>query len=143
VSTLLVICEGNICRSPMGEGLARAQLRGWNVASAGLNALVGAPADSTAVALMRGRGVDIEDHRARQITRKMCVDADLVLVMDGEQRRRLQDMYPEVCGRVFRIGDHMDRDVPDPFRRPEDAFLEALALIEQGVSRWVQRIQRL
>jgi protein-tyrosine phosphatase len=92
---------------------------------------------------MRGRGVDIEDHRARQITRKMCVDADLVLVMDGEQRRRLQDMYPEVCGRVFRIGDHMDRDVPDPFRRPEDAFLEALALIEQGVSRWVQRIQRL
>jgi protein-tyrosine phosphatase len=143
VNALLVVCEGNICRSPMAQGLLRARLPGCRVQSAGLNAVIGAPADPIATSLLRDRGIDIEAHRATQITRKMCLDCDMVLVMDRDQRRRLEDMYPETCGRVFRLAEFADADVPDPYRQPEKAFRHALMIIDEGVTRWVQRIQRL
>ena len=127
----------------MAEGMLAAQLPGWRVHSAGLSALLGAPADETAVKLLRERGLDITGHRARQITRMMCVDADMVLVMSREQRRELESLYPEICGRVFRLGEHADRDVPDPYRQPEPVFRHAFKLIDEGVTSWVQRIRRL
>ena len=143
MNSLLVVCEGNICRSPMAQGLFAARLPGWRVASAGLGALVGAPADPMAVALLRERGVDITGHRALQITRALCLESDMVLVMEREQRQRLEKLYPESCGRVFRMAEHAATDVPDPYRQPEAAFRLALTMIEDGVSRWVHRIQRL
>jgi protein-tyrosine phosphatase len=143
MKNLLVVCIGNVCRSPMAQGLLAAQLPGWKVHSAGLDALIGAPADEIAVDLLRERGLDIAGHRATQVTRKMCLDADMVLVMSREQRRQLESRYPEICGRVFRVAEHADRDIPDPYRQPETAFRHALKLIDEGVAAWVQRIQRL
>jgi protein-tyrosine phosphatase len=143
MNTLLVVCEGNICRSPMARALLAARLPQWRVHSAGLNAVIGAPADETAIALLRERGFDLQPHRGTQITRRMCLESDMVLVMDREQRRRLQELYPETCGRVFRLGEHADREIPDPYRQPETAFRQALMLIDEGVARWVQRIHRL
>jgi protein-tyrosine phosphatase len=143
VNAILVVCEGNICRSPMAAGLLAAALPRARVRSAGLNALVGKPAEEAAVRLMHDRGIDIARHRATQITRQMCLDSDIVLVMERDQRQRLQEMYPEVCGRVFRVGEHVDRDVPDPYRQPAKAFRGALTIIDEGVEHWLQRIQRL
>lgn len=143
MNAILVVCEGNICRSPMAAGLLATALPGVRVRSAGLNALVGEPAEETAVRLMQDRGVDIAPHRAMQINRQMCLDSDIVLVMEREQRQRLQELYPEVCGRVFRIAEHEDRDVPDPYRQPVKAFRSALSIIDDGVRHWLQRIQRL
>ena len=127
----------------MGQGLLADQLPGWRVQSAGLGALVGEPADEIAVRLMQERGIDITGHRAAQITRKMCAESDLVFVMSREQRREVERLYPEMCGRVFRIAEHADRDVPDPYRLPEEEFRHALKLIDDGVASWVQRIRRL
>ena len=143
MNTLLVVCEGNICRSPMAQALLAARLPQWRVQSAGLNAVIGAPADETAMALLGERGFDLQAHRGTQITRRMCLESDMVLVMDRDQRRRLQELYPEACGRVFRLGEHTDRDIPDPYRQPETAFRQALLLIDEAVARWVQRIHRL
>jgi len=143
MKSILVICEGNICRSPMAQGLLAAALPRTQVQSAGLGALVGMPADETAVRLMQERGIDITSHRATQITRQMCVQADMVLVMDSEQRKRLEEMYPQACGRVFRVGEYTKRDIPDPYRQSELAFREALSFIDEGLREWLQRIQRL
>ncbi|MEJ8838468.1 low molecular weight protein-tyrosine-phosphatase [Ramlibacter sp. AN1133] len=143
MKNVLVVCVGNVCRSPMAQGVLAAQLPGWKIDSAGLDALIGAPADEIAVRLLRQRGIEIGDHRAVQITRRMCMAADVVLVMSREQRRQLESIYPETCGRVFRLAEHADRDIPDPYRQPETAFRHALKLIDEGVTSWVQRIQRL
>jgi len=143
MKSILVLCEGNICRSPMAEGLISAALPDSRVLSAGLQALVGKPADDAAQQLMRERGIDIGRHRALQVTRPMCLDADIILVMEREQRQRLQDLYPEVCGRVFRLGEYIDLDVPDPYRQPLSAFRTALSVIDKGVEHWLRRIKRL
>jgi protein-tyrosine phosphatase len=113
------------------------------VRSAGLGALVGQPPDPLAVQLMLERGIDIARHRAVQINRPMCIESDIVLVMDSEQRRRLQQLYPEVHGRVFRLGEYLERDVPDPFRQPIAAFRNAFSLIEDSIDHWLGRFRRL
>jgi protein-tyrosine phosphatase len=143
MKSILVICEGNICRSPMAEGVLAAALPETRVISAGLNALVGSPADRAAVRLMRLRGIDISAHRAVQINRDMCLRAELVLVMSMDQRKQVEQDYPTSNGRVFRIGEFDKVDVPDPYRQPVAAFESALKLIDQGVRAWLQRIQQI
>jgi protein-tyrosine phosphatase len=127
----------------MAEGLLAAALPSMQVRSAGLGALVGMPADDTAVRLLRERGIDISAHRAMQLTRQLCDQSDLVLVMEQVQRARVEDLYPQARGRVFRIAEHSRRDVPDPYRQVEEAFRDALALIHDGVQKWLHRIHRL
>ncbi len=143
MNNILVLCEGNICRSPMAQGLLSAGLPRAQVRSAGLGALVGMPADDTAVRLMQYRGIDITPHRATQITRQMCLEADMVLVMDAEQRDRVAAMYPQSRGRVFKLGEYTKRDIPDPYRQAETAFRDALSLIDEGVAEWLKRIRKL
>jgi protein-tyrosine phosphatase len=137
IERVLVVCVGNICRSPMAEGLLRARLAGHpglSVGSAGLAALVGAPADPTAQELLRARGIDLAGHRARQLTPEMVAAHDLVLVMEKEHEWEVLDLVPEARGKVHRLGKFGGFDVPDPYRRPRAAFEEALALIERGLA---------
>ncbi|NUO86051.1 MAG: low molecular weight phosphotyrosine protein phosphatase [Cupriavidus sp.] len=143
IKTVLVVCIGNICRSPMAQGLLRQALPEANVVSAGLGALAGKPADAHAIAVMREIGVDINGHRARQLSRAMATRADLILVMDHTQRQDLQHLHPATTGRVFRIGEHAGFDVPDPYREARPAFENVLQLLQRGVQAWVPRIHAL
>lgn len=131
---VLTVCSGNICRSPMAEGLLRARLGpARRVASAGLQAVVGRPADPEAVALLRERGIDISSHVARQLTPELLAEFDLVLVMEDAQRVELERLARSARGRVHRIGKFGGFEVEDPHRRGRPAFERALALIERGV----------
>ena len=127
----------------MAEALLKDALRGQQdilVESAGLGALVDHPASEHAVTLMRERGLDISDHRARQITPDMVHAADLVLVMEAGHRRAIDMNEPAARGKIYRLGEWQDRDIKDPYRKPREAFEAALADIEEGVSEWAKRI---
>jgi len=133
---VLVVCVGNICRSPMAEALLRARLGHrprFDVSSAGVSALVGRPADESAVTLMKERGIDISAHRARQLTPQLTAAADLILVMEAGHERAVYGIAPQARGKVHRIGKFGNFDVPDPYRLPRAAFQEALKLIERGI----------
>jgi protein-tyrosine phosphatase len=133
-----MVCTGNICRSPMAQVLLADALekRGVDavVESAGLGALVGKPADPIALQLMQARGLDLSGHRARQITREIIRAFDLILVMEMEQQRGVEQIDPSARGRVHRIGRVGGFDVPDPYRRGLSAFEESLGLIEKGLT---------
>jgi len=140
----LVVCVGNICRSPMAEALLRRELREqieFTVESAGLGALVGHPASEHSVDLMAEMGEDITMHRARQIHPDMVRDADLVLVMETGHKRAIDDADPTARGKVHRLGEWQGIDIDDPYRRPREAFADALEDIKIGVASWVERIK--
>ncbi|RQR26805.1 low molecular weight phosphotyrosine protein phosphatase [Burkholderia sp. Bp9143] len=150
VATLLVVCIGNLCRSPMAEALFRARLPGVDVQSAGIGACDGQPADPHAVHLMRTRGFDIDAHRARRLPPALAARADLILVMDLAQKRWLEQCLPALRGRVFRLGLPDPSaglpsgfDVPDPYLGPRASFEHSLRLIERGVDAWSARIASL
>jgi len=110
--------------------------RGIDVAveSAGLGALVGHPADPIAVKLMQARGLDLSGHRGRQLTREIIRSFPLILVMEKEQQRGVEQLDPSARGRVHRIGRVGNFDVPDPYRRGPAAFEESLGLIDRGLA---------
>jgi len=143
MNLILAVCIGNICRSPMAEALLATELPNVNVASAGIGALVGKPADPMACQLMSARGIDISPHIAKQLNQDLCRRADLILVMDLEQKRHIESAYPFVRGKVYRLADSINRDVPDPYKRGEAAFEQALDLIDSGVQVWVERIKKI
>lgn len=143
IKTVLVVCIGNICRSPMAEALLRQALPRTSIASAGLGALVGRPADPIAVALMKERGLDISEHRARQVTAGVVRQAELILVMENEHKVELQRFHPAATGRVFLLGDAERFDIPDPYRQARPVFEDVLHLIQRGVETWARRIQAL
>ncbi|RST54715.1 low molecular weight protein-tyrosine-phosphatase [Variovorax sp. DXTD-1] len=143
MKSILTVCIGNICRSPMAAGLLAAGLPHLRVVSAGTGALVGKPADAMAQRLMQQRGIDISAHVAQQVSQLLCRQADLILVMDMEQRRYLEATYPFVRGKVFRIAEAAKQDVPDPYRKDEAAFEHALALIDVGARTWIDRILKI
>jgi protein-tyrosine phosphatase len=143
IKKIVFVCEGNICRSPMAAGLFAARSPHSNVASAGLAPLVGRGADPLAVELMADRNVDISSHVAMRLNLEHMRLAQLVLAMTQAQQKAIESMYPFSKGKVFRIGEHLDLDVADPYRQGRGAFSAALEQIELGVASWLDALIRL
>ena len=110
--------------------------------SCGLTALTGEPAVESAIELMRERGIDITGHRAKQIDAKLVRWADLILVMEELHREVIQLQMPSSRGKVFRLGHFSDADIPDPYRRPMERFIDVLEMIEACAIHWVHETSR-
>lgn len=140
---ILTLCVGNICRSPLAEALLIRELPGKTVWSAGLAAMVGHPADPMSLEVASLHGLNLSAHRAQQVTGWMCQHAELILVMEQGHKTQLEQQFPLVRGKVFRLGEIGKFDISDPYRQPKDAFTAAFAAIEQGVLSWAARIRQL
>ncbi|WP_422616846.1 low molecular weight protein-tyrosine-phosphatase [Rhodoferax sp.] len=143
MNVILTLCIGNICRSPLAQGLLTKHLPGHTVWSAGLDALTGQPADPLAVQIATEHGFDIRAHRALQVTSFLCQKSDLILVMEQSHKSQLEQRFPGVRGKVYTLGQYGQFDIADPYRQPREAFDTAYAAIAQGVADWVPRIRQL
>lgn len=116
--SVLVVCTGNSCRSPMAQRMLAGMLEGTPafVSSAGTDAPVGSPATMQAVVVMREAGLDLTRHRAQQLVPAMVEAADLVLVMDQYHRQRVLAMAPDAAGRTRLLLSFAGREekVEDP-----------------------------
>jgi len=138
---ILVVCVGNICRSPSGEYLLKKSLPNKEVASAGVGALVGKPADKMASAVAEANGVSLEGHVAQQLTSDLCRDYDLILVMEKGHIEAVTNIAPEARGKTMLFGQWIgQQDIPDPYRQSKEAFDHAYGLIEQAADAWAKKL---
>lgn len=147
IQHIMTVCVGNICRSPVAEGMLAHALPQSKVWSSGLHAVVGSPAEPTAQALALEAGIDISAHRAQQVQAWMCTQADLILVMEAAHLRELAQRFPLARGKIRLLGEFGTQtaptsyDVADPYLQPRAAFEAAHSAIAQGVAQWVRRIR--
>jgi len=140
-SRILVVCTGNICRSPVAESLLKSRLPEKTVTSAGTMAMVGSGADPSAIAVGMSAGLDLSTHRATQLTQSMLQEADLVLTLDATHSDWITRRFPQYRGKVHKLGKwQQDSDVPDPYRRSKAAFESVHSQMTSMVADWADRL---
>jgi protein-tyrosine phosphatase len=115
-------------------------LPGKVISSAGLGALKEKGVDPSAALVLVEQGYVAEGHRARQVTSRMLIDADLVLVMEKAHQRTLMDRYPFLSGKVMLLGHWSNTEINDPYRKSSEAFAFIFQQIDKSCSEWVARI---
>lgn len=141
MKTILFVCTGNICRSPMAERLMRHFLSGKkdiSVASAGVSAQRGSAASQAAVIALAEEGIDLRDFRSQPVTEELLSRCTHVITMTRDHKRLLTLFFPEHESKIRLLGEftRSGGDVPDPigqgvptYKRCRDVMKSALAQI--------------
>jgi protein-tyrosine phosphatase len=141
--TVLMICDGNICRSPMAALVLSHLMPALDVESAGLSAVIGGKLEPEAAVLLAKRGIDGGAHIARPMNQLMVKSAQLILVMTEQHKDEIEWRYQFSKGRIFRVGEYDGVDIGDPYGRGQLAFDAAFERIERGLEKWIPILRRL
>lgn len=149
IRSLLLVCSGNTCRSPMAAALLKRlwadAAPGWEleVHSAGTAALPGHPATEHAVQALKELEVDLAGHTSRAVEEDLLQRADLILVMTALHRARLLERWPALADRIHTLGEYAGvwRDVSDPFGGSLDEYRQTAADLKQLLRAVVERIR--
>ncbi|MGH7950431.1 MAG: serine hydroxymethyltransferase, partial [Limisphaerales bacterium] len=143
MKTVLFICTGNVCRSPMAEGLFRratGRHGEFRVLSAGLGAVDGQPPTPHSVAAMRELGIDISALRSSALTADLVRQADFIFGMTHSHVDTIALLYPPAMEKTFLLREFDDtlqpfeKDISDPIGSSYDVYVHCRDQIEQGVA---------
>lgn len=143
IERVLVVCFGNICRSPFAERLLARECAGLMVRSAGFEAGEGAPAQPEAIRVAAEFGIDLSDHAARRLLREDVEWADLILGMTGRHHAMLRARWPDRADRLRLLGDYLPQApyaLEDPWGCPPDVFRAVYRRIERAAAGLAERI---
>jgi len=143
---ILFICVGNICRSPLAEYWAQAQLqqqgKDVQVKSAGLAAMINWPIDAKSRLILDRYNIDSSAHRARQVTLPIMSEADIIFTMESWQSKELKQKFPSMYGKIFNFGKWRNEDIADPYKQSQEAFENVFILIEENWTLWQNNLWR-
>jgi glycine hydroxymethyltransferase len=151
IKNILFVCTGNVCRSPMAEGLFRKTVQGrgdFRVASAGVGAINGQPPSANAVRAMKELGVDVSGVRSRLLTAEMIQGADYVFGMTRGHVDAIALLYPQAAEKVFLLREFdetlgpFEKDISDPIGGTLDVYRVCRDQIEQGIASMLKFIDQ-
>ena len=139
---ILVVCVGNICRSPMGEVLLKKYAPQCTVQSAGVKALEGHSADEQMQILTSKYDVDLSKHVARQLTEQMCQEAELILVMESGHTHVMEQICAAARGKTMLFGQWLgaNKEIADPYQKSDDMFALVADQIDQAARSWAKKL---
>ncbi len=143
--SVLVVCLGNICRSPLGERLLQRACGSGSgapvIRSAGLRALEGHPADPVTREVADAHGLSLEGHRARSFTTELGAAHDLILVMEPWHRAEIDRQAPQLSGRTLLFDKWSENaGIADPYRQSRAVHERVFDLIDRAAHEWASRI---
>jgi protein-tyrosine-phosphatase len=142
--TLMFVCHGNICRSPLAETLARSRVPEWKSHSTGLHALPGSRSPGRIQRVALALGADLESHRSTLIDESAVKEADMILIMDTLNYLDFVQQFPRSVDKLFFLGmfgTYPVLTIPDPVNMdPEAARASATQLADaiEGFARWLR-----
>ncbi len=128
---ILMVCLGNICRSPLAEGILASKLLSENfiVDSAGTGDYhIGKQPDKRSIAIAKSKGIDISCQKARQFTTQDFTDYDYIFAMDGSNYQNILALAPDQKSKekvkliLNELFENENADVPDPYFGLENGF---------------------
>ena len=140
-NSILIVCTGNICRSPIGERPFQHYLDSKKIDSAGVGALVGHAADEMASTVSKNHGISLDGHKGKQFDSDLAREYDLILVMEKHHIEKVSSISPEARGKTFLLGHWLNKlEIPDPYKQSQEAFEFVYDLIEQSCLSWMKKI---
>ena len=151
MKTILFVCTGNVCRSPMAEGLFRQAVQGrgdYQALSAGLGAAEGQPPSAYAVQAVKELGIDISGVRSRMLTAELVEQADYIFGMTHSHIDTVTMLYPQAAEKTFLLRefdetlDTFEKDISDPIGGWYEVYLNCRDQIEQGIASLLRFIEQ-
>ncbi|HIP24680.1 MAG TPA: hypothetical protein EYG79_13975 [Rhodobacteraceae bacterium] len=142
IGSVLVVCVGNICRSPTGERILAKSCPSLRVESAGIAALDGHAADETMSKISSQHGINLDGHVARQFTAEMAAGFDLILALEKGHIRVINEKAPTVSGKTMLLGQWLSaQEIADPYRNSEEFHRLVFDQVSAACAAWAQKLE--